>query len=141
MMASAIAEPSGYSKARPPRARRSRTVAGRRPWPAPPRQLTVRRARGAWRATTRNVSLTTGLGHGGDAEGDLLSNVENLSGSTWNDTLEGNAGNNSLWGNDQYDTLYGRAGSDKLYGGNGDDVLQGGSGADLLEQVAKSKLP
>lgn len=80
-----------------------------------------------------NVSLTTGLGHGGDAEGDLLSNVENLSGSTWNDTLEGNAGNNSLWGNDQYDTLYGRAGSDKLYGGNGDDVLQGGSGADLLD--------
>jgi YVTN family beta-propeller protein len=45
-----------------------------------------------------NVSLMTGIGSGGDAEGDLLLNFENLTGSAQNDTLEGNSGNNVLVG-------------------------------------------
>ena len=45
-----------------------------------------------------NVSLMTGLGTGGDAEGDTLSTIENLTGSNLNDTLEGNGGNNVLAG-------------------------------------------
>lgn len=45
-----------------------------------------------------NVSLTTGLGFGGDAEGDQLYNIENLTGSSFDDTLEGNGGNNVLTG-------------------------------------------
>src|SRR6185437_2826190 len=44
------------------------------------------------------VSLATGTGSGGDAQGDTLSNIENLTGSKFNDTLEGNAGNNVLAG-------------------------------------------
>ncbi len=36
------------------------------------------------------VSLATGRGAGGDAEGDTLVNVENLTGSAFSDTLEGN---------------------------------------------------
>ena len=36
-----------------------------------------------------NVSLVTGLGSGGDAAGDTLTNIENLTGSAFNDTLEG----------------------------------------------------
>ena len=43
-----------------------------------------------------NVSLATGLGIGGDAQGDILLNIENLTGSSQNDILEGNAGNNVL---------------------------------------------
>ena len=42
------------------------------------------------------VSLVTGIGSGGDAEGDRLSNIENLTGSNFDDTLEGNASNNIL---------------------------------------------
>src|SRR2546430_3568991 len=38
-----------------------------------------------------NVSLSTGVGHGGDAEGDTLVNVENLTGSNLNDVIEGNS--------------------------------------------------
>ena len=44
------------------------------------------------------VSLVTGNGVGGDAEGDRLFNIENLTGSNFDDTLEGNAGNNVLVG-------------------------------------------
>jgi Ca2+-binding RTX toxin-like protein len=34
------------------------------------------------------VSLALGIGSGGDAQGDRLSNIENLTGSNFNDTLE-----------------------------------------------------
>jgi Ca2+-binding RTX toxin-like protein len=49
-------------------------------------------------AASVNVSLATGHGGGGDAQGDTLINIENLTGSAFNDTLEGNAGNNVLAG-------------------------------------------
>jgi Ca2+-binding RTX toxin-like protein len=45
-----------------------------------------------------NVSLMSGLGSGGDAEGDTLLNIENLIGSSLDDVLEGNGGNNILVG-------------------------------------------
>ena len=51
------------------------------------------------------VSLALGTGFGGDAEGDHLSNIENLTGSNYNDTLEGNAGNNVLAGGVGIDTV------------------------------------
>src|SRR3954471_9564432 len=52
-----------------------------------------------------NVSLATGQGSGGDAEGDTLANVENLTGSAFDDTLEGSSGNNVLAGGDGTDTV------------------------------------
>src|SRR3954471_4414357 len=59
-----------------------------------------------------NVSLATGLGSGGDAEGDTLANIENLTGSGQNDTLEGNGGNNFLAGGSGNDTVsYAHAGA------------------------------
>ena len=51
------------------------------------------------------VSLATGIGSGGDAEGDHLSNIERLIGSNFDDTLEGNAGNNKLVGGAGIDTV------------------------------------
>ena len=51
------------------------------------------------------VSLMTGTGSGGDAEGDTLTNIENLTGSNFDDTLEGNAGNNKLVGGLGTDTV------------------------------------
>ena len=51
------------------------------------------------------VSLATGTGSGGDAEGDTLTSIENLTGSNFDDTLEGNAGNNKLIGGAGIDTV------------------------------------
>ncbi len=51
-----------------------------------------------------NVSLMTGSGSGGDAAGDTLSAIENLTGSNFDDTLEGNAGTNVLSGGAGIDT-------------------------------------
>ena len=51
------------------------------------------------------VSLATGAGGGGDAQGDTLINIENLTGSGLNDTLEGNGANNVLNGGAGIDTV------------------------------------
>ena len=60
------------------------------------------------------VNLLDGTGTGGDAEGDTLDSIENLSGSAFEDTLTGNARNN---------VLSGRAGADLLDGGAGTDTV------------------
>ncbi len=52
-----------------------------------------------------DVSLATGTGSGGDAQGDTLVNIDNLTGSAFNDTLEGNGGNNVLNGGAGTDTV------------------------------------
>lgn len=56
-------------------------------------------------ATDVTVSLVTGLGTGGDAEGDQLINVENLIGGDGDDTLIGNASANALEGGAGNDTV------------------------------------
>ena len=67
------------------------------------------------------VSLVSGIGSGGEAQGDTLSGIENLSGSQGNDSLYGNAGVNVLQGWNGNDDLIGRAGKDTLTGGAGED--------------------
>ena len=52
-----------------------------------------------------NVSLATGQASGGDAEGDTFASIENLTGSSFDDTLEGTGGNNVLAGGDGTDTV------------------------------------
>src|SRR6185312_6832352 len=66
------------------------------------------------------VSLMTGIGSGGDAAGDTLVRIENLTGSAQADTLEGNAGDNILTG----------------LGGN--DMLDGGAGIDTASYAGSS---
>ena len=58
---------------------------------------------------------------GGDAQGDVLTGVENIEGSDHNDTLTGDARNNRINGGDGNDTLNGGAGTDRLDGGAGSD--------------------
>lgn len=60
----------------------------------------------SWSSGGVNVSLATGLGFGGDAEGDQLFNIENLIGSGLDDMLEGDSGNNKLDGGIGVDTVY-----------------------------------
>ncbi len=61
------------------------------------------------------IATIGGLGSGGDAEGDVIgTDIENLTGSFYADTLTGNAADN-------YPNSF-----------NGDDVLNGGDGSDTL---------
>jgi Ca2+-binding RTX toxin-like protein len=72
------------------------------------------------------VSLVTGRGFGGDAEGDTLYQIENLSGSWYGDWLIGDDNGNVLSGLGGGDTLWGNGGSDHLNGDDGADTLNGG---------------
>ena len=70
-----------------------------------------------------NVNLETNTATGGDAQGDSLISIENLSGSAHDDTLAGNTGNNVLEGGAGADTIDGGAGIDTAsYAGSGSRV-------------------
>ena len=66
----------------------------------------------------------TGAGH------DTLVNIQNLTGSLYNDTLTGDANANVLTGWAGNDTIKGGAANDVLDGGLGHNLLIGGAGAD-----------
>lgn len=85
-------------------------------------------------------SLTTGTSSGADGN-DTLSNIENLSGSSFSDTLfgdsnnnilDGNGGNDILNGDGGRDIVNGDAGNDSIAGDSGDDTLSGNAGNDIL---------
>ena len=76
------------------------------------------------------VSLTTGRGEGGHAEGDVLTTVENLIGSVYDDRLFGDGLANKLTGGAGNDRIEGRGGDDTVEGGAGADTLDGGAGTD-----------
>lgn len=97
----------------------------------------------SWAGSTVGVTvdLLSGTAQGGDAEGDVLTGIENLVGSGQADTLAGNrlgnalsggAGGDHLIGRAGQDSLSGEAGDDRLDGGTGNDVLTGGAGADVF---------
>ena len=69
-----------------------------------------------------NVNLATGTASGGDGN-DVLSNIEGVFGSNFNDTLISDAGNNALTGNNGNDLLVGNFGTDRLTGGAGSDTF------------------
>lgn len=79
------------------------------------------------------VNLATGLGSGGDAEADVLTQIESILGSNYADLLTGDGNANTLTGGAGEDSLYGGAGSDSLYGGDGNDLMQGGAGSDRID--------
>jgi len=83
------------------------------------------------------VRLSTGLGESNHAQGDTLANIENLTGSNFNDALIGaNTIANVLRGGGGDDYLDGLSGNDYLDGGAGADRLNGGLGADTFAFVA-----
>ena len=78
------------------------------------------------------VSLTTGAGTRGEANGDILTDIESLAGSNFGDDLTGDNGANLLRGFNGNDRLIGGGGGDRIYGDGGADVIAGGAGADLV---------
>ncbi len=93
------------------------------------------------------VDLATGVGHGGDAEGDHLSQMEDVEGTLFDDVLRGNASDNILDGMYGDDIIEGRGGKDTVTTGAGDDTvyalgdgdtIDAGSGEDLLSYAHRT---
>jgi Ca2+-binding RTX toxin-like protein len=77
------------------------------------------------------VALDFSVSGSGWARGDILVDVENLTGSAGgNDTLVGSAEDNLLRGRQGNDVLRGQDGADRLSGGSNTDTLTGGAGDD-----------
>ena len=72
----------------------------------------------------------------GGAGTDSLSNMENLVGSMFNDSLTGDGNANVLSGLAGNDILSGGGGDDLLIGGTGSDTLTGGAGKDTFKWMA-----
>lgn len=84
-----------------------------------------------------NVNLLTGVGSGGDAQGDTYDGIEAVAGSNHADVITGDHGDNSLYGFGDNDVIIGHWGDDVINGGaNGagayGDILTGGHGADTF---------
>ena len=84
--------------------------------------------RGCERAV--RISLADGTAERAEAEGDILTSIENVIGSAFDDSLTGDEFANRLFGGDGGDVIYGRGGDDTIAGEAGGDVLVGGGGAD-----------
>ncbi len=105
----------------------------------------------ATEAIVVNLNTTVAQTISASSGTDLLSGIENLIGSAFNDSLNGDAnanrldglaGNDSVAGNsgndyldlgDGNDTAAGGMGDDTVVGGNGDDVLSAGQGNDFID--------
>ncbi|MGH1417140.1 MAG: LamG-like jellyroll fold domain-containing protein, partial [Pelagimonas sp.] len=86
-----------------------------------------------------SVDLYTGVHAGGYAQGDIITGIDDLTGSDFNDVLsgyspthDGRDESNIIDGGAGNDTIDGRGGDDVLIGGTGDDSVIGGSGNDTL---------
>src|SRR5262249_43305159 len=99
-----------------------------------------------------NVNLETGIAIDGWGDTDHLSNIEDVRGSEFKDTLRGNSLANILAGENGNDSLFGGDGNDFLIGDDlpaalspfagvfgiatpfdsGNDTLDGGAGADTM---------
>ena len=87
-------------------------------------------------AAAVTVDLLNHTAAGGDAEGDALTGIENLYGSSFDDRLSGDDGRNIIGGEYGNDILVGNGGDDAINGEVGDDRVEGGAGNDRLGGAA-----
>ena len=79
------------------------------------------------------VKLASGDISAGHAQGDTLSNIENIIGSDHSDLIVGDASANVIRGDADTDFLYGGGGQDWILGDAGDDTLYGGPDLDRFQ--------
>ncbi|MDZ4087425.1 MAG: Hint domain-containing protein [Tabrizicola sp.] len=73
------------------------------------------------------VNLSDGAAESGaHAAGDILTGIEGLIGSAFNDSLVGTSDANVIFGGDGADTIVGGFGNDSIVGGSGNDVIDAG---------------
>ncbi len=83
-------------------------------------------------ASSVTVDLTKSSNNNGAAKGDVLINIENITGTNKGDKITGNWAKNVIYGEDGNDTISGKTGDDRIYGGNGRDTINGDHGNDKL---------
>lgn len=83
--------------------------------------------------TTTAVAIDIGAGTvTGTGIRDTLTNVQNATGSTLDDTISGTAGANIIRGGAGNDVIHGNGGDDTLYGDDGNDTIYGGAGDNTI---------
>lgn len=87
--------------------------------------------------TWNNSGVSNGYASGG-GDDDILSNIENLTGSSYDDVLDGDINANTINGGAGNDTIRGEGGNDILNGGEGNDILTGGTGNNTINGGAGS---
>ena len=83
--------------------------------------------------TAFETGVTVNLGAGTGPNGSVLSNIEDVAGSAFNDILLGSAEDNMLKGGRGDDRMYGLDGDDSIIGGSGNDIIHAGTGNDTVE--------
>lgn len=78
------------------------------------------------------ADLKTPSNNTADAAGDTYDGVEDLIGSSYEDTLSGTGKANRIWGDGGADVISGRGGDDRLRGDGGSDLIQGDEGNDTI---------
>ena len=78
------------------------------------------------------TGVVVDLGAGTGPNGTVLSNIENIAGSAFNDILLGSAEDNMMKGGRGDDRMYGLDGDDSMIGGAGNDIIHAGSGNDTI---------
>jgi Ca2+-binding RTX toxin-like protein len=79
------------------------------------------------------VNLGTNTASGAQIGADTLATIENVFGSTGNDTITGTGAANVLEGRGGADTINAGGGADTVHGEGGNDTLNGGDGQDNLD--------
>ena len=85
----------------------------------------------SWASGGVEVYLNANKSRGADGY-DTLTNIENVTGSDFNDRLIGDVGNNILTGGYGDDILKGKGGDDSYYGEFGNDTIRGDAGVDTM---------
>jgi Ca2+-binding RTX toxin-like protein len=68
----------------------------------------------------------------GDAQGDVLTSIEEIALTNFADTFRGDANANTVLGGGGNDQIFGGGGNDFLTGDEGNDIIQGGDGNDVV---------
>lgn len=88
--------------------------------------------------STAAAAVTVNLGSGtasndGDGGSDTLSNIENVIGSAYNDSITGSNSSNLLNGGAGNDTISGSGADDTIIGGAGNDTISGNGNTDTVD--------